>query len=137
MKELSRFEMAAVKRTAQNVKNMRRKKEKLEEKQADITAEINQLAEMIDSWEQPIIRLTGGFTSEQILNGEMNTDVATSAEVEVINDATLDDSPNEYVKQNDFTNNEVSEVITSNNAFEVQDTNEGTEEQSDENPFKD
>ena len=97
MKELSRFEMAAVKRTAQNVKNMRRKKEKLEEKQTIITAEINQLTEMIDTWEQPIIRLTGGFTSEQILNGEMNTEISTQEEVQVISDATLDDSPNTYI----------------------------------------
>jgi len=97
MKELSRFEMAAVKRTAQNVKNMRRKKEKLEEKQAFITAEINQLTEMIDTWEQPIIRLTGGFTSEQILNGEMNTEISTQEEVQVISDNTLDDSPNDYI----------------------------------------
>lgn len=97
MKELSRFEMAAVKRTAQNVKNMRRKKEKLEEKQAFITAEINQLTEMIDTWEQPIIRLTGGFTSEQILNGEMNTEISTQEEVQVISDTTLDDSPNGYI----------------------------------------
>ena len=43
MKELSRFEMAAVKRTAQNVKTMRRKLEKLCEKQSEITTEINQL----------------------------------------------------------------------------------------------
>lgn len=97
MKELSRFEMAAVKRTAQNVKNMRRKKEKLEEKQAFITAEINQLTEMIDTWEQPIIRLTGGFTSEQILNGEMNTEISTQEEVQVISDKTLDDSPNDCI----------------------------------------
>lgn len=99
MKELTRFEMAAVKRTAQNVKNMRRKKEKLEEKQAALTTEINQLSEMINIWEQPIIKLTGGFTSEQVLNEEMNTEVATKEEVEVISDETLDDSPNEYIKQ--------------------------------------
>ena len=41
MKELSRFEMAAVKRTAQNVKTMRRKLEKLEAQQAEITKEVN------------------------------------------------------------------------------------------------
>lgn len=97
MKELTRFEMAAVKRTAQNVKNMRRKKEKLEEKQAALTTEINQLSEMINIWEQPIIKLTGGFTSEQVLNEEMNTEVATKEEVEVISDETLDDSPNDYI----------------------------------------
>lgn len=70
-KELSRFEMAAVKRTAQNVKSMRKKLVKLEEKQSLITAEINQLEDMINDWEQPIIKMTGGFTSDQVLNGEM------------------------------------------------------------------
>lgn len=70
-KELSRFEMAAVKRTAQNVKSMRKKLVKLEEKQSLITAEIYQLEDMINDWEQPIIKMTGGFTSDQVLNGEM------------------------------------------------------------------
>ena len=55
MKELSRFEMAAVKRTAQNVKTMRRKLEKLEVQQAEITKEVNSLSELIYDWEQPII----------------------------------------------------------------------------------
>ena len=35
MKKLSKFEMAAVKRTAQNVKGMRKRKAKLEEKQSE------------------------------------------------------------------------------------------------------
>lgn len=122
MKELSRFEMAAVKRTAQNVKNMRRKKEKLEEKQAFITAEINQLTEMIDTWEQPIIRLTGGFTSEQILNGEMNTEISTQEEVQVISDKTLDDSPNDY--------------ITSYSS-DLETIDEDLESDDNESPFKD
>lgn len=71
MKKLSKFEMAAVKRTAQNVKGMRKRKAKLEEKQSEITKEINELDEMISNWELPIIKLTDGFTSEQVLNGEM------------------------------------------------------------------
>ena len=88
MKELSRFEMAAVKRTAQNVKTMRRKLEKLYEKQSEITTEINQLEELVYEWEQPIIKMTGGFTSEQVLNGEMNV-----INEEIPEDSTVDDSP--------------------------------------------
>ena len=87
MKELSRFEMAAVKRTAQNVKTMRRKLEKLCEKQSEITTEINQLEELVYEWEQPIIKMTGGFTSEQVLNGEMNV-----INEEIPEDSTVDDS---------------------------------------------
>ena len=71
MKKLSKFEMAAVKRTAQNVKGMRKRKAKLEEKQSELTKEINDLDEMISTWELPILKLTDGFTSEQVLNGEM------------------------------------------------------------------
>ena len=89
MKELSRFEMAAVKRTAQNVKSMRTKLVKLEEKQSLITAEINQLEEMINDWEQPIIKMTGGFTSEQVLNGEMNIEHEELPENSVVDDSLL------------------------------------------------
>lgn len=105
-KELNRFEMAAVKRTAQNVKTMRRKLEKLEEKQLAITTEINQLSEMINDWEQPIIKMSGGLTSEQILNGEVepfedttppSVDKTYSDEEAVNSWTSVDSSPlNEY-----------------------------------------
>ena len=89
MKELSRFEMAAVKRTAQNVKTMRRKLEKLEVQQAEITKEVNSLSELIYDWEQPIIKMTGGFTSEQVLNGEMNIEHEELPENSVVDDSLL------------------------------------------------
>ena len=89
MKELSRFEMAAVKRTAQNVKTMRRKLEKLEVQQAEITKEVNSLSELIYDWEQPIIKMTGGFTSEQVLNGEMNIEHEELHENSVVDDSLL------------------------------------------------
>ena len=89
MKELSRFEMAAVKRTAQNVKTMRRKLEKLEAQQAEITKEVNSLSELIYDWEQPIIKMTGGFTSEQVLNGEMNIEHEELPENSVVDDSLL------------------------------------------------
>ena len=91
MKELSRFEMAAVKRTAQNVKTMRRKLEKLEAQQAEITKEINSLSELIYDWEQPIIKMTGGFTSEQVLNGEMNIEHEELSENNMVDDSPLDE----------------------------------------------
>lgn len=73
MKELSKFQMAAVKRTAQSVKSLRTKKSKLEEKQAKLTEEINELEELIRVWEEPVMRMTGGFTSDQILSGKPTT----------------------------------------------------------------
>ena len=107
MKELSRFEMAAVKRTAQNVKSMRTKLVKLEEKQSLITDEINQLEEMINDWEQPIIKMTGGFTSEQVLNGEMNIEHEELPENSVVDDSSLTEYPL------DPTNDEIEEEMQS------------------------
>ena len=113
MKELSRFEMAAVKRTAQNVKTMRRKLEKLCEKQSEITTEINQLEELVYEWEQPIIKMTGGFTSEQVLNGEMNV-----INEEIPEDSTVDDSPlDEFQIQNTQFEEELKDSTLLNNNF--------------------
>ena len=78
MKELSKFEIAAVKRTAQNVSMQRRKKAKLEEKIANLQAELDMVNTVIDSFEAPIIKMSGGFTSEEILAGAM--EVAASME---------------------------------------------------------
>lgn len=72
MKELSRTELATVKRTAANVKTFRTKKTKLEAQKAKIDAELESVIKSIDLFEQPIIEVTGGFTSEQVLNGEMD-----------------------------------------------------------------
>ena len=80
MKELSRTELATVKRTAANVKTFRAKKAKLEAQKAKIDAELESVNRSIDLFEQPIIEVTGGFTSEQVLNGEM--ELAMSQPVE-------------------------------------------------------
>ena len=113
MKELSRFEMAAVKRTAQNVKTMRRKLEKLYEKQSEITTEINQLEDLVDDWEQPIVKMTGGFTSGQVLNGETNV-----INEEIPKDSTIDDSPlDEFQIQNTQFEEELKDSTLLNNNF--------------------
>ena len=72
MKELSRTELATVKRTAANVKTFRTKKAKLEAQRAKIETELESVNKSIDLFEQPIIEVTGGYTSEQVLNGEMD-----------------------------------------------------------------
>lgn len=71
MKELSRAELATVRRTAANVKTFRAKKVKLEAQKAKVDAELESVNRSIYLFEQPIIEVTGGFTSEQVLNGEM------------------------------------------------------------------
>lgn len=78
-KELSKFELAAVKRTAQNVSMQRRKKARLESKIVDLQAELDMVNTVIDSFEAPIIKMSGGFTSEEILNGVMEVAEATEA----------------------------------------------------------
>lgn len=78
MKILSRNELATIKRTAKNVSGMRAKKAKLEDKINNLQAELNTVNEVIDSFELPIVKMTGGFTSEQVLAGEM--EVAASLE---------------------------------------------------------
>ena len=93
MKELSKFQMAAVKRTAQSVKSLRTKKAKLEEKQAKLTDEINELDEMIMVWEKPVIKMTGGYTSEQILKGESEIKVEDDGKLPFVDDTVLDEYP--------------------------------------------
>lgn len=88
MKELSKFELAAIKRTAQNVSMQRRKKAKLENKIAELQSELETLNIIIDSFEAPVIKMTGGFTSEEVLNGAMEVAAATEETPEGIIDST-------------------------------------------------
>lgn len=71
-KELSRFELAIVKRTAQNTKSLRTKRNKLVDKINKAQEELTTINEAIDKFEAPIKEMTGGFTSEEYLNGTMN-----------------------------------------------------------------
>lgn len=77
MKELSRFEMAIVKRTAQNTKSLRTKRDKLVAKIAEAQLKLDEINETIEGFEAPIKTMTGGFTSEEILNGAMAVAAAT------------------------------------------------------------
>lgn len=80
MRELSRTELATVRRTAASVKAFRAKKAKLEAQKAKIDAELESVNRSIVLFEQPIIEVTGGFTSEQVLNGEMDFVMSQFAE---------------------------------------------------------
>lgn len=77
MKELSRFELAIVKRTAQNTKSLRTKRDKLVAKIEKAQAELNVINEAIEGFEAPIKAMTGGFTSEEVLGGAMAVAAAT------------------------------------------------------------
>ena len=90
MKELSRTELATVKRAAANVKTFRAKKAKLEAQKDKIDAELESVNRSINLFEQPIIEVTGGFTSEQVLNGEM--ELAMSQPVESPTEAPVEET---------------------------------------------
>ncbi len=77
MKELSRFELAIIKRTAQNTKSLRTKRDKLVEKIEKAQEELGVINEAIEGFEAPIKTMTGGFTSEEVLAGIMAVAEAT------------------------------------------------------------
>lgn len=88
-RELSRFELAIVKRTAQNTKRLRTKRDKLVEKIEKSQEELCIINETIEGFETPIKTMTGGFTSEEVLSGIMAVAEATeeAPEGEVLEEA--------------------------------------------------
>lgn len=84
MKELSRIEVAMVKRTAQNVKGLRSQKAKLEGKLKELTDKYSSVCATIEKFEAPIRELTGGYSSEEYLNG-MSTSPVDPAIIEELN----------------------------------------------------
>lgn len=90
--ELSRYELAAVKRTAQIIKPKRAKLSKLFEKKKEIDAQIVDLQKEIDLWEAPIIT-KHGYSSEQILSGEADSMEETLKNMEPANPEEI--SPSE------------------------------------------
>lgn len=87
--ELSRYELAAVKRTAQNVKMLRNKLAKVTEKWEKIDAERKALIEEIENWETPILKKYG-FTSEEILSGEADRRIVEAGQPQ--SDYTMQDN---------------------------------------------
>lgn len=67
MKELSKFEIAAIKRTAQNVNAMVTKKTKLKEKIDALQTEYDALNEAQEQFEAPIKKMTGGYGTEDLI----------------------------------------------------------------------
>ena len=71
MKELTRNELAICKRTAKSTKLLRDKKAKITAKIEELEKDLAVIEESIEIFEAPIKHLTGGFTSEEVLNGTM------------------------------------------------------------------
>ena len=124
MKELSRFELAIVKRTAQNTKSLRTKRDKLVEKIEKAQEELGVINEAIEGFEAPIKTMTGGFTSEEVLAGIM-------AVAEATEEAPEGEVSEEAVGEVEVPASEavaLAEEVASENSFE---------EVTDEMPFKD
>ena len=82
MKELTRFEMAAVKRVAANTKSLRTKVEKLNAKIAELTTMKSTYLNEIAMWESPIIDKYG-YSVDEILDVEAFESYANPSTIEV------------------------------------------------------
>lgn len=71
IKEFSKFFTASLKRTAQNVYPLVRKKEKCLEIIKQAQEELNSLQTQINGYQGPIIEQTGGYTTEDLVTREV------------------------------------------------------------------
>ena len=67
MKEFSKFEIASIKRTAANVSKEIAMKERLVEKIKALQEQVDGLQKAIDMWQEPIKKITGGYTTEDLI----------------------------------------------------------------------
>lgn len=72
MKKFSKFEIAAIKRTAANVEKLVEKKNKLKIQIDALQTAYEEVCKSIDSWQTPILNVTGGFTTEDLIVKEKN-----------------------------------------------------------------
>lgn len=70
-KEFSKFFTASLKRTAQNVYPLVRRKHKLLDEIADRQAELESIEQKIAGYQIPIKEATGGFTTEDLVKREV------------------------------------------------------------------
>ena len=102
-KELTRFELAAVKRIAANTKSLRNKVEKLNAKIAELTTMKTTYLNEIAMWESPIVDKYG-YTVDQILDGTYllpeDCEVCDASEVydctETCNTEWVEETTNEF-----------------------------------------
>lgn len=70
-KKFNKIQIAAIKRTAQNVATFVTKKEKIDAKIAELEAEKAALQPLIDAFQGPIKEMTGGYTTEDLVIREV------------------------------------------------------------------
>ena len=73
MKKFTKFEIATIKRTAQNVSPMVSKKRKIAAQIIALKEEYDALAKMQEQYEASIRTMTGGFSTEDLVNKVVET----------------------------------------------------------------
>lgn len=73
MKKFTKFEIATIKRTAQNVSPMVSKKRKIAAQIIALKEEYDNLAKMQEQYEASIRTMTGGFSTEDLVNKVVET----------------------------------------------------------------
>ena len=73
MKEFSKFQIATLKRSAQNVNPIVTKKNKIKAQIDALNEEYNQLQAQQDAWEAAIKEMTGGYTTEDLVEKVVET----------------------------------------------------------------
>lgn len=99
--ELSRYEMAAIKKTAQIIKPKRAKMAKLIAKRDELDDQINDLESEIELWEAPIIT-KHGYSSEQILSGEADEIASQTENMPEVPVGTIDDEDTSTTDEDPF-----------------------------------
>ena len=99
--EISRFEKAAIKRTAQNTKALRTKRDKLQAKEEALISEIEMLQNQIEAFDAPWKQKYNMSVEEIIASWDNETPTETSAEpVEPEAPVTEESAP--QVEDNNF-----------------------------------
>lgn len=76
--KITKLSQSVIKSTAINIDKYNQKKEKIEEKIAALTEELNEINETIDTWQKPIMSMTGGFTTDQLIEKIVDTSGKTT-----------------------------------------------------------
>lgn len=109
MKKFSKFEIAAIKRTAASVNKYVERKKKLLAQQDSINAELESISTMLNTWEEPIKQMTGGYTTEDLVTKHViTTDKSQTIKFELKYPETV--VPCYDVDDVDFENPEVTDT---------------------------
>lgn len=74
-KNLGKFQIATIKRMAQNVNSLVSKKKKLVEQIENLQKEYDEIVKIQDQYEAPIREMTGGYTTEDLINKIVETSI--------------------------------------------------------------